>query len=89
MQWAVSGVLFILHRATDIYGDVPYTEAGLGYTNSTFKPKYDKQSDIYPKMLSELEAAIKATGATNSFIRVHPISSKGEMLPNGKTVGIP
>ena len=51
--------VFVLHRATDIYGDVPYNEAGLGYIEGTFKPKYDKQSEIYPKMLSELEAAIK------------------------------
>lgn len=51
--------VFVLHRATDMYGDVPYTEAGLGYVEGTYKPKYDKQSEIYPKMLSELEAAIK------------------------------
>jgi hypothetical protein len=50
--------VFVLHRATDIYGDVPYTEAGLGFVNGTFKPKYDKQSDIYPMMLKELETAI-------------------------------
>lgn len=50
--------VFVLHRATDIYGDVPYKEAGLGFINGTFKPKYDKQSDIYPLMLSELQTAI-------------------------------
>lgn len=50
--------VFVLHRATDIYGDVPYKEAGLGFVNGTFKPKYDKQSDIYPLMLSELQTAI-------------------------------
>lgn len=50
--------VFVLHRATDIYGDVPYKEAGLGFVNGTFKPKYDKQSEIYPLMLSELQTAI-------------------------------
>jgi hypothetical protein len=50
--------VYVLHRATDIYGDVPYSEAGLGFINGTYKPKYDKQSDIYPMMLSELETAI-------------------------------
>jgi len=50
--------VYVLHRATDIYGDVPYSEAGLGFINGTFKPKYDKQSEIYPKMLSELQTAI-------------------------------
>ena len=58
--------VFILHRATDIYGDVPYTEAGLGYTNGIYKPKYNKQSDIYPKMLSELETAIKQLDASKA-----------------------
>ena len=50
--------VFVLHRATDIYGDVPYKEAGLGFINGNFKPKYDKQSDIYPLMLAELQTAI-------------------------------
>ncbi|MEO6733935.1 MAG: SusD/RagB family nutrient-binding outer membrane lipoprotein [Ferruginibacter sp.] len=50
--------VYVLHRATDIYGDVPYSEAGLGFINGTFKPKYDKQSDIYPMMLAELQTAI-------------------------------
>lgn len=50
--------VYVLHRATDIYGDVPYSEAGLGFINGTYKPKYDKQSDIYPMMLAELETAI-------------------------------
>ncbi|MEO6330864.1 MAG: SusD/RagB family nutrient-binding outer membrane lipoprotein, partial [Ginsengibacter sp.] len=30
----------------------------LGYIDKLYKPKYDKQSEIYPKMLSELETAI-------------------------------
>ena len=50
--------VYVLHRATDMYGDVPYSEAGLGFVSATFKPKYDKQSDIYPMMLSELQTAI-------------------------------
>ena len=56
----------VLHRATDIYGDVPYSEAGLGFINSTFKPKYDKQSDIYPMMLNELQTAIGQLDAARS-----------------------
>lgn len=47
----------VLHRVTDMYGDVPYFEAGKGYTDKIFKPKYDKQSDIYQDMLKELEEA--------------------------------
>ena len=47
----------IFHRITDIYGDVPYSEAGLGYYKRIFKPKYDLQQDIYADMLKELEDA--------------------------------
>ena len=47
----------IFHRLTDMYGDVPYSEASLGYYQQIFKPKYDAQRDIYYDMLSELEDA--------------------------------
>lgn len=52
--------VMIFHRLTDIYGDVPYSEAGLGYYNRVFTPKYDKQQDIYTDMLKELDAAATA-----------------------------
>lgn len=47
----------VYHRLTDIYGDVPYSEANLGYYTLNFKPKYDAQKDIYYNMLAELEDA--------------------------------
>ena len=52
---------------TDLYGDVPYTEAGQGFINTNFSPKYDAQKDIYADMLNELSEAGTAlsTTATN------------------------
>lgn len=47
----------IFHRITDIYGDVPYFEAGQGYYQRIFNPKYDAQQAIYNDMLKELEEA--------------------------------
>lgn len=47
----------IFHRITDIYGDVPYSEAGLGFYEQLFTPKYDTQESIYDDMLSDLESA--------------------------------
>ncbi len=47
----------IFHRLTDIYGDVPYSEAGLGFYASIFTPAYDTQESIYKDMLKELDAA--------------------------------
>jgi hypothetical protein len=52
--------VMIFHRLTDIYGDIPYSEAGLGYYDRIFTPKYDKQSDIYDGMLKELDEAAQA-----------------------------
>lgn len=53
---------FIYHRLTDLYGDIPYSEAGRGYIDGILKPKYDPQSEIYADMLSELEAAVAQLG---------------------------
>jgi hypothetical protein len=47
----------IMHRCTDMYGDVPYFDAGKGYTDGLYKPAFNKQSDIYADMLKELEEA--------------------------------
>ncbi|GAA3584581.1 SusD/RagB family nutrient-binding outer membrane lipoprotein [Snuella lapsa] len=45
------------HKVTDMYGDIPYSEAGLGYISNTWFPVYDRQEAIYADMLSELEVA--------------------------------
>jgi hypothetical protein len=48
---------------TDTYGDIPYTDAGAGYTTQVFFPKYDKQQDIYPKLIQEFTEASAALDA--------------------------
>jgi hypothetical protein len=48
---------YAFSRVTDLYGDVPYSEAGLGFLDNLFLPKYDMQQDIYADMLNELEVA--------------------------------
>ena len=50
---------------TDIYGDVPYSEAGYGALTGIFSPKYDPQKDIYADILKELEAAGSAMSAAS------------------------
>jgi hypothetical protein len=57
--------VYCFSRLTDLYGDVPYTEAGQGYNQSIFQPKYDAQSAIYADMLKELEEAAKALDPSN------------------------
>jgi hypothetical protein len=47
----------IFERLTDLYGDVPYSQAGLGYYSRIYTPVYDKQQDIYTDLLKEVSQA--------------------------------
>ncbi|WP_242083962.1 SusD/RagB family nutrient-binding outer membrane lipoprotein [Aestuariivivens sediminis] len=58
--------VFIYHRLTDLYGDVPYSEAGKAVIEGILTPKYDRQSDIYADMLKELEESAAALGSGTS-----------------------
>ena len=51
---------------TDTYGDVPYTEAGLGFISGSTFPKYDKQEAIYNDILKELTEASAALDAAKT-----------------------
>ena len=50
---------------TDTYGDVPFSEAGLGYLESVTNPKYDPQQEIYTNILTELSEASAALNEGN------------------------
>ncbi|NCU04679.1 MAG: SusD/RagB family nutrient-binding outer membrane lipoprotein [Chitinophagaceae bacterium] len=52
--------VYLAHQLTDLYGDVPYSEAAKGYSAQIYTPKYDKQQDIYNDMFKELEEAALA-----------------------------
>ena len=51
-------------RLTDFYGSVPYFEANQGLLGIFF-PTYDKQSEIYPDLLKELDEAVNTLSASN------------------------
>jgi len=52
--------VYIFSILTDIYGDIPYSEAGKAYISKITKPKFDKQQDIYQDFFSELEDAVSS-----------------------------
>jgi Starch-binding associating with outer membrane len=52
---------------SDSYGDIPYTEAGGGYTDGIFFPVYETQQSIYPKIIKELTEATAALDATKAI----------------------
>ena len=60
---------FMFQRLTDMYGDCPYFQAGLGYISGITSPVYDRQQDIYADLLHELQdaAAKLDPGKTNSI----------------------
>src|ERR1700744_5050806 len=53
----------IFERITDIYGDIPYSQAGLGYYSHIFTPVYDKQQDIYTDLIKEVTQATDSLNA--------------------------
>lgn len=52
--------VFIYHRITDLYGDIPYSEAGKGFIENETSPAYDPQEEIYKDMINELTEAVNA-----------------------------
>lgn len=56
--------VFDMHRLTDWYGSVPYSEANKGL-EGIFQPKYDKQKDVYAGMLKELDEACASFNAAD------------------------
>ena len=71
-----------IHRAymmavlSDIYGDIPCTEAGMSYIDGNATPKYDTQEDIYNDFFTELKDAASALDAANDRIT-------GDVIYNG------
>jgi Starch-binding associating with outer membrane len=53
--------ILAMQYITDVYGDVPYSNALQGFDGTSLGvifPSYDKQQDIYTSMLNELDAAL-------------------------------
>jgi len=63
---SISRILLTLQMSliTDLYGDVPYSQAGQGYLTNNFTPAYDAQQSIYMDMLKELDEAAAAIDAS-------------------------
>lgn len=63
-----------IHRAymmavlSDIYGDIPCTEAGMTNINGNATPKYDTQEEVYDFIFSELKACAAQLGTGTDLI---------------------
>ena len=60
--------IYLMSLLTDIYGDVPYSEAGRGYIDGISNPQYDTQESIYNSFFTELKAAAMQMDATKDKI---------------------
>jgi len=69
--------VFCFSRLTDLYGDVPYSQAGEGYSQSNYKPAYDKQKDIYNDMLNELSSSVQLLDKNSSTFAGGDLLYKG------------
>ena len=58
---------------TEYYGDVPFSEAGLGYITGKTDPKYDYQEELYPYFFKELKEAAKQFDITATAITSDPM----------------
>ena len=59
---------------TDVWGDIPFSQALLGVANT--QPKYDKQSDIYNGLIGMLDSA-------TSWIDVTKTDLQGDLMYSG------
>ncbi|PSL47626.1 SusD-like starch-binding protein associating with outer membrane [Chitinophaga niastensis] len=66
--------VLIYQRLTDLYGAVPYFEAGTGVSST---PAYDQQQVIYADMLKELDEAAKALDNTKDQIGASDLVYRG------------
>ncbi|MBC9932793.1 SusD/RagB family nutrient-binding outer membrane lipoprotein [Chitinophaga qingshengii] len=70
---------YVAHQLTDLYGDVPYFEAGKGYMDRLFTPRYDAQQQIYEDMFRELEDASRALDSARKVPTAADIVYKGDL----------
>ena len=71
--------VYLMGILTDIYGDIPCSEAGLGFVKGIATPEYDKQEDIYNFFFEELAACVAQLGSGNDRIGGDVTSLNGEV----------
>lgn len=77
---SAGGIMKVMTMAfvSDIYGDVPYSEA-IQAQNGVTQPKYDPQSTAYPAMLADLETSLIALG-TGTDALTNDVLYKGDIV---------
>ena len=71
--------VYLLSVLADTYGDIPGTEAGLGYIAGIAAPKYDTVEDLYSWFFTELDACEKQLGTGTDHISGDVTSMEGDV----------
>lgn len=72
--------VYCFSRLTDLYGDIPYSQAAQGYNQAIYKPAYDAQKDIYADLLKELDQAAQSLDAAKTTF------GSADLIYGGNTV---
>ncbi|HEX6431650.1 MAG TPA: SusD/RagB family nutrient-binding outer membrane lipoprotein [Niastella sp.] len=70
--------VLVMHYVTDLYGDIPYSQALQAATNVT-QPVYDKQQVVYNSLLSDLDSALMKFDASKEKPVVDLFPYKGDV----------
>ncbi|HMP30492.1 MAG TPA: SusD/RagB family nutrient-binding outer membrane lipoprotein, partial [Saprospiraceae bacterium] len=71
---------FDLHRMTDIYGDIPYKQAGYGLQSAeNWFPAYDTQKDVYAAIIAEVKAARDKMSASGGNVGAQDVIFNGDI----------
>ena len=73
----------------DTYGDVPCSEAGLGYISGISAPKYDTVEELYSWFFDELDACEKQLGTGTDHISGDVTSMGGDVAQWKKYANAP
>lgn len=71
--------VYLMSVLTDTYGDIPCSEAGLGYISNIANPKYDTQEEIYNYFFQELAACVAQLGTGTDRISGDVTSLGGDV----------
>jgi hypothetical protein len=63
MIWKIN----LSHKLTDLWGDIPYSDALKGISDLNYAPFYDRQDAIYKSMLEELKNAVESFDGSKMF----------------------
>ncbi|GAB3571884.1 SusD/RagB family nutrient-binding outer membrane lipoprotein [Spirosoma luteolum] len=64
---------YVFSILTDVYGDIPYSEALKGTTSGLVAPKFDMQKDVYAGLVADLKTA-------SDLINSKAVSAEGDIL---------